>query len=202
MLLEKYTYLCLIMIIIENAVISDDIKEKFFVCDLEKCKGACCVQGDAGAPLTDEETLILEKIFPEVKPYLTEDGVKAIMDKGTWEIDTEGEKGTSTIGENGACAYAIEDEKGILKCGIEQAYAEGKTKFRKPISCHLYPIRITKYDQYDALNYDRWEICDPACALGKSLGVPLYRFLEGALTRKYGKEWYQKLLEEVEGEME
>ncbi len=200
--LKKYGYLCPIMIIIENAVISDDIKEKFFVCDLEKCKGACCVQGDAGAPLTDEETLILEKIYPVIKPHLTQEGIKAIEEKGTWEIDVEGEMGTSTIGLNGACAYAIKDENGILKCGIEKAHAEGKTDFRKPISCHLYPIRITKYDQYDALNYDRWEICDPACTLGKSLGVPLYKFLEGALTRKYGKEWYRKLLEEIEGKKE
>lgn len=186
------------MIIVGNAVLSDDIKEKFFVCDLEKCKGACCVQGDAGAPLSDEETGILEKNYARIEPYLTDGGREAIREKGVWEIDMEGEKGTTTIGDNGACAYAIKDEKGILKCGIEQAYLAGKTGFRKPISCHLYPIRITKYDQYDALNYDRWDICDPACTLGEALGVPLYKFLKEALIRKYGEDWYESLVEEIE----
>jgi hypothetical protein len=186
------------MIIVGNAVLSDDIKEKFFVCDLEKCKGACCVEGDAGAPLSDEETRLLEKAYADIAPYLTDEGREAIRKKGTWEIDMEGEKGTTTVGNNGACAYAIRDRKGVLKCGIEQAYSEGKTAFRKPISCHLYPIRITKYDQYDALNYDRWHICDPACTLGQALGVPLYKFLKDALIRKYGESWYRSLVEEIE----
>ncbi|MFC4873660.1 DUF3109 family protein [Negadavirga shengliensis] len=186
------------MIIVGNAVLSDDIKEKFFVCDLEKCKGACCVEGDAGAPLSDEETRLLEKAYADIAPYLTDEGREAIRKKGTWEIDMEGEKGTTTVGNNGACAYAIRDRNGVLKCGIEQAYSEGKTAFRKPISCHLYPIRITKYDQYDALNYDRWHICDPACTLGQALGVPLYKFLKDALIRKYGESWYRSLVEEIE----
>jgi hypothetical protein len=185
------------MILVENAVISDDIKEQFFVCDLEKCKGACCVEGDAGAPLLDDEIEVLEKDYPSIAPFLTEEGREAIAKKGTWVIDQENEKGTTTIGENGACAFAITDEKGILKCGIEDAYNQGVTSFKKPISCHLYPIRITKYDEYEALNYDRWEICDPACSLGNILGVPLYRFLKGALVRKYGEEWYAALLEEI-----
>ncbi|AEL26297.1 DUF3109 family protein [Cyclobacterium marinum] len=185
------------MILVENAVISDDIKEQFFVCDLEKCKGACCVEGDAGAPLQDDEIKILEKDYPSIAPFLTDEGRNAIAEKGTWVIDQENEKGTTTIGENGACAFAITDEKGILKCGIEEAYNQGETTFKKPISCHLYPIRITKYDEYEALNYDRWEICDPACSLGSSLGVPLYRFLKGALVRKYGEKWYEALLDEI-----
>lgn len=185
------------MILVENAVISDDIKEQFFVCDLEKCKGACCVEGDAGAPLLDDEIEFLEKDYPAIAPFLTDEGRKAIAEKGTWVIDQENEKGTTTIGENGACAFAIKDEKGVLKCGIEDAYNQGKTTFRKPVSCHLYPIRITKYDEYEALNYDRWEICDPACSLGNALGVPLYRFLKGALVRKYGEKWYAALLEEI-----
>ena len=188
------------MILVEKAVISDDIKENFFVCDLDKCKGACCVEGDAGAPLEDEETIILEEIYPQVKDYLTQEGREAIEAQGTWVIDRDGDKGTPTIGNNGACAYSITDEKGVLKCGIEQASREGKTDFKKPISCHLYPIRITKYDDFDALNYDRWHICDAACVLGNKLGVPIYKFLKEALIRKYGKEWYAELVREIEGE--
>lgn len=188
------------MILLDNAVLSDDLKENFFVCDLEKCKGACCVEGDAGAPLEEEEIEILNKIYPSVKPYLTEEGKKEIEEKGTWVIDQEGEKGTPTVGKNGACAYANWDENGILKCGIEQAHIDGKTDYLKPISCHLYPVRITKYDQYDALNYDRWDICDPACQLGSRLQVPIYKFVKDALIRRYGEDWYNALVEEIEGE--
>lgn len=187
------------MILVGNAVLSDDIKENFFVCDLEACKGACCVEGDAGAPLEEEETKILEEIYPLVKDYLTEEGRKVIESQGPWVIDKDGDKGTPTIGDNRECAYAQYDERGILKCGIEQAYLDGKVNFKKPISCHLYPIRVTKYDQFDALNYDRWDLCDPACSLGKSLQVPLYRFLKDALVRKYGEDWYEGLIREIEG---
>lgn len=187
------------MILVGNVVLSDDIKENFFVCDLEACKGACCVEGDAGAPLEDEETGILEQIYPIVKDYITEEGRSVIEAQGTWVIDKDGEKGTPTLGDNRECAYALYDERGILKCGIEQAYLDGKISWKKPTSCHLYPIRVTKYDQYDALNYDRWHICDPACQLGKSLQVPLYIFLKEALVRKYGESWYAELIEDIEG---
>ncbi len=187
------------MIIVENAVLSDDIKENFFVCDLEKCKGACCVEGDAGAPLDEDEIDELQKNYLAIQPYLSAEGIEVIEEQGVWVFDMDGEKGTATIGQNGACAFSLRDEKGILKCGIEQAYFDGKSTFRKPVSCHLYPIRITKYDQYDALNYDRWEICDAACVLGKTLGVPLYKFLKDALVRKYGEDWYRQLVEEIEG---
>lgn len=185
------------MILIDETVISDDIKEQFFVCDLEKCKGACCVEGDLGAPLTEEETKILDKVYQKVKPYLSDQGISEIEKQGTFILDEEGDFSTPTI--NGReCAYAIYDDKGILKCGIEQAYNDGKIKFRKPISCHLYPIRITKYDHYEAINYDRWHICTPACGLGKELGVPVYKFLKEALTRKYGERWYRELCTEIE----
>jgi hypothetical protein len=186
------------MIIVGNTILSDDIKEKFFVCHLEKCKGACCVEGDSGAPLSDEETHILEKSYPEIAPFITEEGRQVVLKKGTWEIDEEGDKVTTTIGNNQECAFSIRDERGMLKCGIEQAWKAGKTTFRKPISCHLYPIRVTQYDQYDALNYDRWDICQPACSHGEALGVPLYKFLKEALIRKYGEEWYENLLQEIE----
>ena len=187
------------MILVGNAVLSDDIKENFFVCDLEACKGACCVEGDSGAPLEDDETKILEEIYPFVKDYITEEGRQVIAAQGTWVIDADGDKVTPTLGANRECAYALYDERGILKCGIEQAYLDGKISWKKPISCHLYPIRVTKYDQYDALNYNRWHICDPACQLGKSLQVPLYVFLKEALVRKYGEAWYAELLEDIEG---
>jgi len=187
------------MILVGNAVLSDDIKENFFVCDLEACKGACCVEGDSGAPLEDDETKILEEIYPFVKDYITEEGRQVIAAQGTWVIDSDGDKVTPTLGANRECAYALYDDRGILKCGIEQAYLDGKISWKKPISCHLYPIRVTKYDQYDALNYNRWHICDPACQLGKSLQVPLYVFLKEALVRKYGEAWYAELLEDIEG---
>ncbi|SNS49399.1 Protein of unknown function [Belliella buryatensis] len=186
------------MILVGNAVISDDIKDQFFVCDLEKCKGACCVEGDAGAPLEDEETKIIEDIYPIVKDYITQEGRDAIEAQGTWVIDTEGDKGTPTIGENRECAYALYDEKGILKCGIEQAYLDGKIAYKKPISCHLYPIRVKKYDGFEALNYDRWDICSAACVLGTKLGVPVYKFLKDALIRKFGESWYAELVVEIE----
>ncbi|AFL86012.1 Protein of unknown function (DUF3109) [Belliella baltica DSM 15883] len=187
------------MILVGNAVISDDIKEQFFVCDLEKCKGACCVEGDAGAPLEDEETQIIEEIYPIVKDYITQEGRDAVERQGTWVIDKDGDKGTPTIGDNRECAYALYDEKGILKCGIEQAYLDGKIAYKKPISCHLYPIRVKKYDDFEALNYDRWDICSAACVLGSKLGVPIYKFLKDALIRKFGEDWYAELVEEIEG---
>ncbi|MGL1885683.1 MAG: DUF3109 family protein [Reichenbachiella sp.] len=185
------------MIILDNAVLSDDLKEKHFVCDLNKCKGACCIEGDLGAPLEDDELALLEDSLAVIKPYLSPEGVKAIEKDGPYILDEEGDHSTITI-NNQECAFAIHDEDEILKCGIEQAYLDGKTKWQKPISCHLYPIRITKYDHYDALNYDRWEICSPACALGEELKVPVYKFLKGPLVRKYGADWYQSLEKEID----
>lgn len=184
------------MILVENTVISDDVAEKFFVCNLEKCKGACCVEGDLGAPLEESELPILEEIYEQVKPYLSKEGIEAIEKHGKYIKDWEGDFSTTTIDEK-ECAYAIYDERGILKCGIEQAYLDGKISWKKPISCHLYPIRITKYDEYEAINYDRWSICSDACELGEKLGVPVYQFLKEPLIRKYGEKWYQELEQEV-----
>ena len=180
------------MIEIGNTLITDDIKDAYFVCDLVKCKGACCVEGDLGAPLEDAELPVIESVYPKVAPYLSERGKSAIEKQGAYIKDHEGEFSTPTV--NGKeCAYAVYDENRVLKCGIEMAYADGKINFRKPISCHLYPVRITSYEQYDAVNYDRWHICDPACTLGKALKTPLYKFLKVALIRKYGIQWYRKL---------
>ncbi len=185
------------MIVIGKTVISDDIADNYFLCDLHKCKGACCVEGDLGAPLEEDELPIFDEIYEEVKPYLSQEGIQAIEEQGRYIFDEDKEYSTPTI--NGKeCAYAIYDKKGILKCGIEKAYEDGKTNFRKPVSCHLYPIRVTKYDNYHALNYDRWEVCLPACELGRKTKLPLYKFLKDALIRKFGKEWYDKLCQTIE----
>ncbi|HNP20090.1 MAG TPA: DUF3109 family protein [Fulvivirga sp.] len=182
-----------------KVILSDDIKEKFFVCNLEKCKGACCVEGDLGAPLEESELKILDEIYDKVAPYLSEEGKQAIREHGRYVYDEDGEYSTTTIGGK-ECAYAVYDERGILKCGIEQAYLDGKTDWKKPISCHLYPIRATKYEEFEALNYDRWDICNPACDFGKELGVEVYKFLKEPLIRKYGETWYNELVHLIEEE--
>ena len=185
------------MILIENTCISDDIEDQFFVCNLDKCKGACCVEGDSGAPLDEDELAILDEIYPHVEPYLTQAGKDVIAREGTYTKDWDGDYVTPII--NGKeCAYALYDERGILKCGIEQAYNDEKISYKKPISCHLYPIRVTKYEQYHALNYDRWEICSPACSFGQELGVPVYKFLKDPLIRAYGPKWYNQLTQEID----
>jgi hypothetical protein len=181
------------MIIIQNTVISDDIRDNFFVCNLEACKGACCVEGDLGAPLEESELAILEAEYDKIKPFLTEAGQKAIEQQGLYIKDWEGDFSTTTINDR-ECAYALYDERGILKCGIEQAYLAGATSFKKPISCHLYPIRITKYEDFEALN--------SACSFGANLGVRVYQFLKEPLIRKYGEEWYGELVQEFENSSE
>jgi len=180
------------MIQIDDTIISFDVFEKQFVCDLEHCKGACCVEGDSGAPLEKAEMKILDKIYPAVKPYLTEKGIKAIDAQGCHVIDFEGDDTTPLI-DGKECAYSYFDEKGICKCGIEQAYFDGKTDFRKPISCHLYPIRLKDYANFTAVNYDKWKLCGAACLLGEKLKVPVFVFLKDALIRKFGTEWYHQL---------
>lgn len=180
------------MYVVDHVYISDDVAEEAFVCDLQKCKGACCVEGELGAPLETVELIILDEIYEAVAPFLTEEGKAAIKQQGKYVEAEEGEYVTPTL--NGAeCAYAFYDEQGTLKCGIEAAYRAGKTDFQKPISCHLYPIRVTALAQEEALNYHRWDICSPACQLGESLKVPVYRFLKEPLIRRYGAEWYTKL---------
>jgi hypothetical protein len=187
------------MVKVGDVLVSDDIREKEFVCNLERCKGACCVEGDYGAPLEGNELDILKRIYPKIKPYLTKEGIKAIEEQGTHVIDPDGDYSTPTIGGR-ECAYARYDEKGILKCGIEEAYKDGKIKYQKPISCHLYPIRITKKKEFEAVNYHKWHICSPACALGKELQVPLYKFLKDPLIRKYGEDWYNELVKVLKEE--
>jgi hypothetical protein len=180
------------MIQLEKTLISDDIFEKKFVCDLNACKGACCVEGESGAPLEEVELDILEKIYDQVKPYMRKDGVEAVEEQGHFVLDWDGEFTTPLV--NGAeCAYVSFDDDGTAKCAIEQAYRDGIVDWPKPISCHLYPIRITKLKDFDALNYHKWKICEPACSCGSELDVRVYKFLKQPLIRKYGEEWYAQL---------
>lgn len=180
------------MIIHEKTIVSEEIFEENFICDLGKCKGECCIQGDSGAPLEDDELGILDDIYEEVKPYLTSQGQKAIEDQGKYLQDFDGEWVTPLI-EGRECAYTIFDEKGIAKCGIEMAHADGKVNWPKPMSCHMYPIRIVKLIEHEALNYHRWSVCSPACALGDKEKVSVFEFLKGPLVRKYGDAWYKGL---------
>lgn len=186
------------MIQLGDKLISEDLFSEHFVCNLSKCKGACCVEGDVGAPLNKEETEILDRIFEEVKPYLRKEGVKALEEQGTWTVDpVDGDYVTPMI-EGNECAYVIFDDKGITKCGIEKAYEDGAVDWQKPISCHLYPIREKQYSTFLAMNYDEWPICAPACTLGKELQVPVYKFLKTPLIRKHGEKFYEELSEAAE----
>ena len=181
------------MILIDNKVVSLDLIEKEFICNLDACKGACCWEGDYGAPLSSEETVILGEIYSIVAPYLTDAGRKAIQQQGTSVYNDEVNEFSTPLIQNAACAYIAYSENGIAQCGIEQAHQAGKIDFKKPISCHLYPIRIKSYENFDAVNYDKWDICDAACSLGKKEQVPIYRFVKEALIRKYGATFYDEL---------
>ena len=174
-------------------MISDDVIEAKFVCDLHKCKGGCCEDGDAGAPLEKEEMKIIDENFDVIKNYLNKEGLAEIKKRGRYLYDREFGWVTPTI--NGKiCAYGFRDKQGIIKCGIEQAYYDGKITWKKPISCHLYPIRISKRKTYINVNYEpRDVLCSPACALGKKLKLPVYQFLKEALVRKFGTDFYDAL---------
>jgi hypothetical protein len=178
---------------IDNILISDEVVEKQFVCNLDKCKGGCCVDGDTGAPITQEEANIIEDIYPQVKHLLSDPAIKLIEEEGTHTFDEDFGLVTPTL-NGGICAYGYYDDNGIVKCAIEHVYKEGKIPFKKPISCHLFPIRITEYEQFEALNYEpRETLCKPACKLGKSLQVPVYQFLKEPIIRKYGETFYNTL---------
>ena len=185
------------MIQIDDKLISEELFSEEFVCNLAKCKGICCVEGDAGAPLDEDETKILDEIYPKIKPYLRPEGIQAIEEQGIYTLDFEGDLVTPLV-NNAECAYVIFDEKGYTKCAIEKAYEDGVIDWQKPISCHLYPIRITEYSNFSAINYHEWDICSDACTLGKELGVKVYQFLKKPLIRKYGEEFYQTLSEAAE----
>jgi len=179
------------MIEIGKALVSLDVLQKKFCCNLPACKGACCVHGDAGAPLTIEEAGDLEEYTDEISAYLSADGLMSIIELGAYVQDTDGELVTPLI--NGKeCAYTV-FENGIAFCGVERAYQDQIIPFHKPLSCHLYPIRIKAFDDFDAVNYDVWEICKPALEEGEKKGIPVYLFVKDALIRKYGIEWFEQL---------
>ncbi|MDO4727627.1 MAG: DUF3109 family protein [Bacteroidota bacterium] len=174
-----------------NAIVSEDILEKEFVCNINACKGACCIEGDAGAPLSKSELDILDDIFPKIKSFLRPEAIESISRQGKWVVGLDGEYETPLL-DGKDCVYVVYDNN-IASCAIEKAYNQGVVNWKKPISCHLYPIRIKEYNSFSAINYHRWYVCDDACKLGKSLQMPLYKFLKEPLIRKYGEDWYAEL---------
>jgi hypothetical protein len=180
------------VLLIDETIISLDLLDEHFVCNLSVCKGECCVEGDAGAPLEKHEIAKIEEILPLIINDLTEKSKRVIEKQGIYYIDREGEPVTSIV--NGReCVFTYTDEQGVCKCAIEKAFREGKTDFPKPVSCHLYPVRVQKYNDYQAVNYHRWNICRCAVALGSELRIPVYKFLKDPLIRKFGADWYKQL---------
>ena len=187
------------MLYINDTLISLDIVENNFVCNLNACKGACCVKGDYGAPLSSAEKENLIHVYNEVKAFLLPDSIAMIEKKGVFEYFEEaGFWGTSLM-DDGACTFLTYEGR-IAKCGIEKAYEAGATSFKKPLSCHLYPIRVSKNEQtgFEAWNYDKWEICSPACSLGDELKVPIYQFLKEAIIRAKDSDFYEELVAAAE----
>lgn len=183
------------MVIIKDVLVSNEIFETQFLCNLNACKGACCWEGDWGAPLEAAELETLKNVYPIVKKYLSEEGIAAIEEHGTHVYYEEPAEYGTTLVKNKACAFMTYDENNIAKCGIEKAYEKGEIDFKKPISCHLYPIRasINEKTGFEALNYEEWDICSAACDKGKKEQLPLYKFVQDAIKRKYGPEFYADL---------
>lgn len=178
---------------IGKTLVSEELLSEEFVCNLSKCKGICCVEGDAGAPLDDDELDILDDIYEDVKPFLRQEGIESIEQQGKYTFDEDGDWTTPLV--NGKeCAYLIFDDKGYSKCGIEKAYDAGAIDYKKPISCHLYPVRVKKYSNFTAVNYHVWNICSDACTLGKELKINVATFTKDALIRKFGEDWYDELM--------
>ncbi len=186
------------MMQVGNCIVGTELLEEHFLCNLDSCKGHCCVEGEAGAPLEHEEVELIEKYYPKFERYLRDEAIKEIKKNGYTVIDKRDGEPVTPLRKGKECVYTI-FENGIAKCGIEKAFLAGKIPFRKPISCHLYPIRVKKIsDELDALNYHFWHVCDPARKFGAKKKVKAYIFLEDALVRKYGREWYNELLEVVD----
>ena len=180
------------MLQIQDTIISLDIIEESFVCDLSICKGVCCVEGNSGAPVEESEIACLEKALPCVWDDISPDAKKVIEKQGTVYRDIEGEYVTSIVA-GADCVFTCYDENGCCQCALEKAFKEGKIDFYKPISCHLYPVRVARYKGFRAVNYHRWSVCQAAVALGKKQGVKVYQFLKEPLIRKFGEEWYEQL---------
>lgn len=177
---------------IKDTLVSEEILDNDFTCNLSACKGECCVAGEAGAPVEEREKETLEKIYPKIKSILRPEGRKAIENQGTYVVSEF--EGLETPLVNGKeCAYVTFNEKGVALCGIEKAYRAGKINFKKPVSCELYPVRVQKLSKFQAVNYQRWDICSSACTLGQQLQTPIYKFTKEALIRKFGHDWYVEL---------
>ena len=179
------------MLAIGNTIISDDILNQYFACDIACCKGSCCIEGDAGAPLEEDEISVLEDCLDKIKPYMSEKSIEILTQMGVFDYDMEGVLVTPLVNDS-ECIFVYFEEN-AAKCAIEKAYLEGKIGFPKPFSCHLYPIRITKNNGYDVLKYHQWEVCKDACKNGKSLNISLFDYLKQPLTRKYGEDWVKKV---------
>ena len=186
------------LIEIGDKIISTQIFERKFVCDLNACKGACCVEGDAGAPLNWNEVELIQNDLEKIKPFMRQEGIDVIEKTDVYYLDDDDEPVTSLVNEK-ECVF-VQFENGIAKCAIEEANKQGATQFKKPISCHLYPIRTKKFNDYTALNYEEWDICSPACPCGDSLNVPVFKFLKEPLVRAFGAEFYSEL-ENVSAEL-
>ncbi len=183
------------MLIVDGKLVSDEIMSEEFMCNLRACKGACCHEGDYGAPLEEDELGVLEDIYKKVKPFLSPRGIAEIEARGLYEyVEEAGEFGTTCI-EGGDCVYMVRTPEGFAACGIEMAYRAGATDFKKPISCELYPIRVERDEtvDFEALNYDRWDICSAACELGAKQRMPVFRFVKAAIVRKWGEGFYEQL---------
>ncbi len=185
------------MLQIQDTVVSLELIERKFICDLPICKGECCVEGEEGAPLEKEEVEKLREVLPLVWDDLPETSKKVIEEQGVSYIDRDGDDVTSIV--NGAeCVFVYKDENGYAKCAVEKAFLEGKTEFRKPISCYLYPVRVDKHRTFSAVNYHMWSVCECARVLGEKEGVPVYKFLKDPLIQKFGADWYKELEEVAE----
>ena len=177
---------------IGNKIVSTDIFSEQFTCDLNRCKGACCVKGNGGAPLNENEVDKIQNNIEKIKPHMSKSGIETVNMEGVYYLDEEDTPATKLIDKK-ECCFVYFDEDGIAKCSIETAYKAGDINFNKPESCHLYPIRIKEFNEFTAINYEIWDICSPACSLGKSLKVPVYQFLKEPIIRVFGNSFFEEL---------
>ena len=177
---------------IGNKIVSTDIFSEQFTCDLNRCKGACCVKGNGGAPLNENEVDKIQNNIEKIKPHMSKSGIETVSREGVYYLDEEDTPATKLIDKK-ECCFVYFDENEIAKCSIETAYKAGDINFNKPESCHLYPIRIKEFNEFTAINYETWDICSPACSLGKSLKVPVYQFLKEPIIRVFGSSFFEEL---------
>lgn len=188
------------LIEVENKIISTELFDQHFVCDLNKCKGNCCIEGDSGAPLNDDDVQSIESNITHIFKQLNNDSINKIKNQGFYQIDQDEEKVTNLM-DDGACVFAFKDEQGIYNCAIEKANKLYGLQFIKPLSCHLYPIRTKKFNSYIGLNFDKWSICSPACSLGKEMKIKVYTFLKEPIIRAFGEDFYKEL-EKIDVELD